>query len=405
MASGNRIRAYFSALRHLMQGNFTYFYRGFRQLDLIIFDSIFPHPVSGFRREEFAELLEAFDNSKIVVSPSSYASLKTPVEKHREHISALPRQVRNKVEIQKGFVNVNTKLFYCVFLSNICSHIDWLEKHQIPFAFTLYPGGGFVIDDAECDAKMQRVFSSPMFRGVMVTQQLTKDYLLRKKFCEESQIQYIFGCVVPQDTLSQNTIDRQYYPEKPTFDICFCAAKYLPKGEDKGYDLFIEAAKKLISNYDFVRFHVIGGFGPKDIDLAGNENKFVFYGYRDFDSLAPLFREMDVLVSPNRPFMLKKGAFDGFPLGTAIEAALNGSVVVATDELNQNAGFTDQQDLVIIEPTGRAITEAITALIENHEKFTRISNAGRQKFSEIYDNKIQMEPRVAWLKSLIQDYD
>src|ERR1035441_953476 len=92
---------------------------------------------------------------------------------------------------------------YVIFLNNIFGHVEFLEKARLPFVFELYPGGGFYLNEAESDAHLERVVSSPMFRKVIVTQNVTRDYLLRKKFCEREEIEFIYGVVEASDALSE----------------------------------------------------------------------------------------------------------------------------------------------------------------------------------------------------------
>ena len=93
-------------------------YKGFKKVDLLIFDDIFPHPVSGFRYEEFTVLLSSFKKSKIVMSPSAYSVVNTPVNDHKKHIINFIEEnkfLKNKLGLKKGYININAKLFI-VFL-------------------------------------------------------------------------------------------------------------------------------------------------------------------------------------------------------------------------------------------------------------------------------------------------
>ncbi|WP_316632859.1 glycosyltransferase family 4 protein [uncultured Flavobacterium sp.] len=373
--------------------------------DLFIYDDIFPHPISGFRYEEFKTLLNYFKESKIFVEPLSYPALKTDVKIHKTHIAELIAKfpkLKNKFLQENKFVNINTKLFYCVFLTNIFHNLDWLEKYKIPFIFTLYPGGGFQVEDLISDQKLHRVLASPQFRKVIVTQLFTKEYLIKNNFCEANKIEYVFGCVVPQLSLNTNVSSEKKYPNKETFDIVFCAAKYMPKGLDKGYDVFVELAHSLTQKYDFVRFHVIGGFDKEEIDVTLLDGKIKFYGYQKFDDLAAIYQQMDVIISPNKPFLYGKGAFDGFPLGTVIEAVLNNVVAIVTDNLNQNTVFDSGKEIIITNGDVSSIENEIIDLIENPEKLIDISQKGRSKFLEIYSNDYQMNPRIKLLSEEIK---
>jgi len=102
------------------------------------------------------------------------------------------------------------------FLTNIYENLVWLEKYKIPFVFTLYPGGGFQIEDFTSDYKLQKVLDSPQFRKVIVNQLFTKEYLISKKFCSADKIEFIFGCVVPQHSLNTNLIFKDNYSVQKT---------------------------------------------------------------------------------------------------------------------------------------------------------------------------------------------
>ena len=110
---------------------------------------------------------------------------------------------------------------------------------------------------------------------------------------------------------------------------------------------------------------------------------------------------MDIILSPNRPFYLNDGEFDGFPLGTVVEAVLNGVVALLSDELNQNKVFVDFEDLIIVKNEEEDIIKKIKFLIKNPLILKAISISGKKKFQKIYSNEIQMKPRIETLKKII----
>ena len=375
--------------------------------DLIIYDDIYPHPVSGFRLEEYTVLLSEIKKSKILLSAKAYPIVNTDISFHSIHIQEIIShnlKLRGKLRLNSGYVNLNSKLFYCIFINNIFEFIHLLEKFKLPFVFTLYPGGGFQMNDELSDLKLKRVLSSPMFKNVIVTQQVTKNYLISNKFCEADNITLIFGGVVPQNSLKKDDSDRKnYLVNKATLDICFCASKYMPKGIDKGYDVFIELAHLIVKKYDFVKFHVVGGFDADDIDIHKIKDKIEFYGYQKFENLESIFKGIDIIISPNKSFVLNKGSFDGFPLGTVVEAALNGVLAIITDDLHQNTNFINNKELIITKSDSFEIEKVLTNLIETPSRILEIAKNGKLKFQEVYSNTIQMQPRIELLKKLIKE--
>lgn len=385
----------------------TVVFKGLKKYDLIIFDDIYPHPISGFRLEEFTFLLNNVERSKIIVDPKSYKFLNTPLSEHQKNINDIIKNNSNlegKIFVKKNILNLNTKLFYCVFLNNIYGFLPYLEKYKIPFMFTLYPGGGLRINDEKVDEKLKKIFSSKMFRGVFTTQKYTTDYLLNNNLCSKEKIHFIFGCVVPQISLKKEIKSKKYFSyDKKEFNICFCAVKYTKYGQDKGYDTFINVIEEITKKYNFVTAHVIGGFDESTIDVSSLGDKIKFYGYKKFDELSNVFKYMDIIISPNKPFYLNKGEFDGFPLGTVVEAVFNGVVALLSDELNQNYNFTDLKDLIIIKNNKEDIFNKIEFLINNPEELKKISNSGIKKFKSVYSNSTQMKPRLEVMNEIIFD--
>lgn len=375
-------------------------------LDLAIYDDCYPHPASGFRLEEISFLLQHIPNSKVFTSGSTYTSFNLPPELHKEHVQNLITAVsdlKNKIEIVTSPVPTKCRLFYCIFLNNIHLNISWLEKSSTPFAFTLYPGGGFSPGNSESDLKLKKVFSSPCFRKVIVTQKQTRNYLLTNGFCGEKDMLFVFGVVIPQSSLLADQQAKTYFKkDKITFDICFCAMKYTPLGEDKGYPIFIEFCKLMSVKYDFLRFHVIGGFDKHVIDVCGINEKIHFYGVLNYDRLKQVFINTDLIISPNEPGKANKGAFDLFPLGTVIEAALNEVVVMLTDPFEENDYFTNGEELLLIKPDVDEMIAVFESAIADIDKFYEVAKRGKAKFRSIYSNEYQLKPRINLLNSLIK---
>jgi glycosyltransferase involved in cell wall biosynthesis len=375
------------------------------QYDLIIYDDAYPHPSAGFRLAEFNFLLTNINNSKALLTGNTYNDFKLPKELHRKHISELEQSnsiLKHKLQIVNGEVNINCRLFYCIFLNNIFANLEWIEKYAIPFVFTLYPGGGFTMGVTETEDRLKKVFSSNCFRKVIVTQRKTYDYLLDNGFCTQENILFVFGVVVPHFTSLSNTIPKKYYgTNKQVFDICFCAAKYTTYGEDKGYPLFVEFMKIISKKYHFIRFHIIGGFDRHVINVDELGEAVTFYGYQNYSHLKSIFQSADLIISPNEPNKFTKGSFDGFPLGTVIEAALNGVVVMLTDPFNENIYFENGKELIIIKPDVQDLIAKFENLIDDMAVFYTIAETGRKRFEQLYSTDYQLKPRLELLQEIL----
>jgi len=370
--------------------------------DLLILDTVFPHPLSPFRYQEFISLLEHFNNSIVLTTGEHLPALKElrPIEEVIDEFEVIrPDLASRTVAVSHEISSYHGRLAYVEFHYNIKVFIDSLEKCQIPFIFTLYPGGGFQVDVPESDSVLRRIFSSPLFRKVIVTQKLTYDYLIRKDFCDADQIEFIYGVVTPTEMLEKSNNKKYYGVDKSTLDICFVAHKYIEKGIDKGYDVFIEVAKRTVKLFDDVNFHVVGSFSEEDLPLDGLEGRIKFYGLRSSDWLRSFYQEMDIILSPNVPFVLLEGSFDGFPTASCTEAGANGVVILCTDSLGLNIKFTDWEDIVLIPHDAEKITEIISQLRDDPAKIAEISKNGARKIREIYSYENQIVPRINLIQS------
>lgn len=387
-----------------------------QNFSLVIFDDTFPSIRSAFRYEEYRNYFKKINSVYVLTTGMSLGALKETrniQEVIQEFEQQLP-EFKSRVfewnsQNTEKLKDIKNKLSMITFLQNlqnsVYDNLALLEKYEIPFIFTLYPGGGFILNDKESDDKLKRVCSSKYFQKVIVTQQITYNYLIEKGFCKKEQIEFIYGVVTPKQILNNKQNNKRYYQKgKDTLDICFVAHKYSEKGIDKGYDLFIEVAKKLASKYDKIKFHVIGGFSEKDIEISELGEKIKFYGIQTSEWLRDFYKNMDLILSPNRPFQLSKGSFDGFPTGACTEAMINGVVLLCTDELKQNIKFEDKKDLIIIKPEVSNIVETIEDLYHNPYKIIEIARQGRKRAKDIYKKESQIKPRIKLIKKVAKQY-
>jgi glycosyltransferase involved in cell wall biosynthesis len=206
---------------------------------------------------------------------------------------------------------------------------------------------------------------------------------------------------MPLDTLnkSKNYKKKFFGFEKNSLDICFVAAKYVPMGIDKGYDVFIEVAKKLVESHTNINFHVVGNFTETDIPINGLESKITFHGFQTLEWFDKFYIDKDVILSPNIPFALTKGAFDGFPTTSCVEAGLRKVAVFCTDELKLNNHFIDNEEIVIVPHDTDSIVRVIEAFYEEPDKLRSIAKKGAAKMREVFSYKSQILPRIRLIES------
>lgn len=372
------------------------------KVDLIILDTVFPHPLSPFRKKEFTDYLNHFPNS-LALSNGEHLQLL----KETKNLATIIAEFEHEFPHLEGRIKITTrqispydaKLAYVTFLFNIYAFLESLEKEKIPFIFTLYPGGAFAINNAESDHKLKRVLGSPQFRKVIVTQKVAYNYLIDKKFCSPNQVEFIYGVVTPFLSTNNNANKHHFGFDKKNLDICFVAHKYMKHGIDKGYDIFISVAQKLAQRYENIRFHVVGGFTEPDLPIEELRDKIVFYGLQKPEWFEEFYFDKDIILSPNRPFKLGDGYFDGFPTASCTDAGIRQVAMFCTDELHLNIKFIDGEDIVIIPPDTEKIVETISCYYLHPEKLRSLAQNGASRIRDIYSHENQMVPRIKILEN------
>jgi len=359
--------------------------------NLLILDDIFPHLLSAFRIAEYNGYLGRYDKSVVHSTGGAFPA----VGDHRSFTA-----VRD--EFEKQYPQFAGRVFpfdqklpaaqfaYFVFLHNVRHFLRLLDKSRTPFAFTLYPG--FLINDKSSEMLLRQVCASRNLKKIITTQKLAHEYV--QGFIETERVEFIYGGVFPSNKLTAASSARKYYQQdKSTFDICFVAMKYMPKGIDKGYDVFISVARALSRLYNDIEFHVVGTFDSSDIDVSDFKDRIHFYGTRQTDFFPKFHASMDLILSPNVPFVLRPGAFDGFPTGACMEAAFCGVPVFCTDILKQNIVFKDGEEIVIVPRDVDDICASINHYYKNYEELIQLGRRGQQAFERELEIDLQLARR------------
>lgn len=364
---------------------------------LLIIDDLFPNPLSAFRFEEFNHYLRTFPNCEIHLTHASQLggiSSRQAIENYKHQYAALATKLKTFHRYRKA----EASLAYCIFLDNAYNHISFFEKNHIPFLFTLYPGGGFNLNDACSDEKLARVVSSPYFTGVITTQSITREYLLTKLKVQSDKIHDLYGCVVPR------TIKSQSRTSTTNLRIGFIANRYTTNGADKGYDLFVSTAIELCNRYPQISIDVVGNWPPDLYQASSLGKRIHFHGCLPTNELHTLYHNLDIVISPNRSDTLHNGAFDGFPTACCIEAGMEGCAIFCTDPLSLNKYFVNHSDIVLIPPSTAGIVSTLVDYIEDRNKLLQLQQTTKMRFCSIFSAENQLLPREEIISSLISKH-
>lgn len=372
-----------------------------QDVSVAIIDTIFPHSMSGFRYQEFSSILNEIPNSVVYTTGEDVKILgNDTIDELLVTYKRNNPEMANRIFFLKDENVICAKLLYCTFLSiAYYKLICYAEKYKIPFIFTLYPGGGLALGTEKGDKMLKRVFDSPWFYKVIVTQDNIYKYLLEKGFCQEEQIELIFGVVMPLEKIEKQVTEKKHYGiNKKTLDICFVAHKYTKQGEDKGYDIFIAVAKILSKKYNFIHFHVVGSWDEKIINTEGIQN-ITFYGSQGQDWFDEFYKDKDIILSPNINGKIFDGSFDGFPTGCVTDAAIRDVAMFLTDPLLLNNNrFIDGEEIVIVQHSVTDVVEKIEYYLDKPEKLKVLCENGREKVKKLYNYDAQISTRLKVLQ-------
>ena len=379
-----------------------------RRLDILIIDDFLPSVFSPWRSFEFDELVKEFPNSSVVCDLSNFPhySRGKSFEENLAELTLEYPSLGSKFKKMKVFQNKNVGLVYTLFFNNINRYFEQLEKHRIPFAFTLYPGGGLVIDNARMNDRLTQICKSPYFKGVIVNQPYILNYLLENRIAEENKIRLISG--VPLKTNKYVPLEiHEIKFQNHIIDIVFVANKYMPQGFDKGFDLFQMIAHQLLKRKIDLKFHVIGSFSENDLIFPQLNEFFVFHGQLDESNMGKVLSKTQICISPNRRNALAEGAFDGFPLASSVTAGLYNNLLLLTDPFNQSQeiGLIDGEDFIKISLDLVEVVSILQNLIHDRYKMEQIAVTGKNKLISLYGKDHQITPRIEFIKSMLERND
>lgn len=368
--------------------------------ELVVLDDFFPNLLTGFRVAEYNAYLGAYANLRVLSALSDFET------EHARYASRYPL-FASRVERFSRRELFGAGLAYINFLNNAALFLPHLETRGLPFALTLYPGGGLGLHEAPSDGKLFQVLASPLLRSLTVTQPVTERYVIdfaAQHGLRLPPLHLVPGVVVnPMYFSAALPPHGPYFGEaKATFDVCFVAEKYMPRGENKGYPGFIAMAHAL-RDVPALRFHVVGSFTAADVDVAALGERIRFAGRIETTDLPRFFAGMDLVVSPNRPFLLHPGNFDGFPTGACVEASLCGVAVMASDALGQNPGYRPGESMLIVPPEVDAMADALRGLLREPGRVASIARAGEALTRRWYAPEVQIGRRREVLEAVAQE--
>ena len=233
---------------------------------------------------------------------------------------------------------------------------------QQPSIVRIYPGGGY-IDNPEVMNQLRSIASEE----IITTQPFITERV--KQIC--SHVTEIKG--VPLLSHDLPPWDKPTNPD--VLHVCYTSLVYVSA---KGYDRYFELARQV--NDPRIHFHAAGVSARADAPP-----NITFHGLLTPSQLDALFRDMDVIVSPNR----KERAPDGFPLGG--EALIWGCIPVLSDPYDMNK-FYGFEGLIMQDFDLEVTKEFLLMLLNNVDKRRELQRKNQEIARRIFSPSVQLEP-------------
>jgi len=234
--------------------------------------------------------------------------------------------------------------------------------------------------------------TSPRLAGILTTQPQVTEYLVGMG-PRLPPVDEVLGVVVNGSYFGPEGGLRREHPYvglgKEHLYVLFGTHRYDERGVHKGYPVFIEVCRLLRR----AGVPVVGGHRADDVRLGDLGPHVTFHGALVTDRFQYAALGMDLVLSPNRPDLVRPGARDGFPSGSCVEAALCGVGVVCSDELDQNRLFTDGEDILISAPDPEHYCARILDLLQRPDGVAHLAESGRRAFRRAYSTEAQLVPR------------
>jgi len=365
---------------------------------IVIVDDLFPNLITGFRVAEFSWLLRAGVVREVMTSLPQ-------LEEHLPSFLELYPDLEGRVTPYAPDRLSEFELAYVVFIDNAHGFLPGFEQAHLDFVVELYPGGGLRLGTEETDQTLRRVVTSPHLRGILTTQPRVTEYLATIGH-GLPPVEEVLGVVVNESYFGP---EDGFGREHPYFglgsehlDVLFAAHRYDERGVHKGYPVFVEVCRLLSRAGVPLRAHVVGGHLADDVSLGDLDQRFTFHGALVTDQFQRMALAMDLVLSPNQPSLVRPGAWDGFPTGSCVEAALCGVGVVCSDELDQNRLFTDGEDILISPPDPEIYCARILELLQRADGVASLAERGRRSFRQAYSAEAQLVPRKELLVAALQ---
>jgi len=263
--------------------------------------------------------------------------------------------------------------------------------------FQVYPGAGFVVGGS--DDTLRALCEHAATRFVIATQPRTVRYLLSLS-CPKEKIVYLFGVV-----MSPPPPPADAAPPTNRAGALVTAFASADRTARKGYDVASACISRAPPNV-VRRFHIVGAHSY-DTAVAAADDRVVAHGMvTNRNVMRRVYADVDVLLAPMRA-PPGDPQYDGYPAGCVVEAAFDGVVPMTRDAGGAADGallsgplLIDGVDAIVLRDSDGAdqMLERLTAhaslpLLQRDA----MSACVQQRFTRLYDDAMQLEPRRALL--------
>jgi glycosyltransferase involved in cell wall biosynthesis len=217
---------------------------------------------------------------------------------------------------------------------------------------------------------------------VIAISQSVKQSLIKYEFVPEKKIAVIYNGIECQN-FSENLNKTKILNEKKIIIGTICRLE-----RQKGLKYLLLAMKIILTKFPEAKLEIIGdGTLLNELQALskklGISNSVIFFG--KFTDVKPFYNRMDVFVLPS--------LYEGFGI-VLVEAMASGVPVIASNVEGIKEVIQDERNGILVLPRNpEAIAVAVTRLIQNHQLYTQLVEAGlkRARVFDIHEHLMKLD--------------
>lgn len=380
----------------------TWFLPIFPNNSIFIIDDGYPDDLWKWRTIEFDTYLKENENIIVYCTCNALKMIEKDSNfKLKRNEKAKKLKIKaNRIRKMPRFIFGRPKIFYTLFLSNATKISRVTKKFNIPYYFTLYPGGHFGSDSIKNDINFANLDLHNL-KNIIINQNITEQIIFKSKFYESISKKTILIPGAPILSKNERIGSNISKHSEDVLIIGFVAHKYTTDGKEKGFETFLKVAERF-TKIEGYKFQVIGNFSAETIPRYKHLKNIEYLGALNENEYLEKIQRFHVYISLSLKNKYSDHDFDGFPLSSIYDAIKFSCIVLTTDEMCENEYYDENSHhLILINEDIDCIEKQLIQIKSSSLQFkSEIINKNNYFLLDHFSFESQMATRIQLLNNL-----